>query len=384
MTAESLVKTRTALDRMAAVNGVADLRSGLERHYPGFDIREPGPIAVVGAAGEGARLVALCAQHGIPLAALADDNPSKIGTQVSGHTIERVAALSRLDRSTPVVIASHRLLGATERLRAMGFSTVLPLAALQTMAPERFPPHMFYDGLQDDLWSSRDRYVELNARLADQRSRDVLDAVLMFRLTLDPLAFKPVLDADDLYTPKNLIAFSDREVYVDGGSFDGDTIRTFIAKVDNRFDRIYAFEPDPATYRKLKGNFSGEPRVEAIHAGLHRESGVLRFNNDASRGAIFTADGTIEMPVTTLDTAIGSGGATYIKMNIEGAEIDALYGGEKLIRRERPKLALSVYHRPSDLWRIPEIVREFSPGYDLYLRQHDGGIIETVLYALHR
>jgi hypothetical protein len=71
-------------------------------------------------------------------------------------------------------------------------------------------------------------------------------------------------------------------------------------------------------------------------------------------------------------------------MNIEGAEIDALHGGERLIRREHPKLALSVYHRPSDLWRIPEIVENFSSDYRLYLRQHDGGIIETVLYALHK
>ena len=145
-----------------------------------------------------------------------------------------------------------------------------------------------------------------------------------------------------------------------------------------------AFEPDPVTYGKLKSNFVAEPRVEAIHCGLHREKGVLRFKDDGSRGAIFSSDGTIEMPVTTLDDVVGEGSATYIKMNIEGAEIDALHGGERLIRRELPKLALSVYHRPSDFWRIPEIVKDLSADYELYLRQHDGGIIETVLYALHK
>ena len=280
------------------------------------------------------------------------------------------------------MIASHRVLGAAERLRGLGFTTVLPFAALQAMAPERFPPHMFYDGLLEDLWANRDRYARLNDRLADARSRDVLDAVLGFRLTLDPLRLKPVLDSDDLYAPKNLIAFTAHEVYVEGGSYDGDTIRTFIAKVGNRFDKVYAFEPDPVTYGKLKANFAAEPRVEPINAGLHREPGVLRFKDDASRGAIFSADGSIEMPVTTLDTALGAARVSYIKMNIEGAEIDALFGGEKLIRREKPKLALSLYHRPSDLWRIPDVVQQFDPGYKLYFRQHDGGIIETVLYAL--
>ena len=71
-------------------------------------------------------------------------------------------------------------------------------------------------------------------------------------------------------------------------------------------------------------------------------------------------------------------------MNIEGAEIDALYGARKTIERWTPKLAVSVYHRASDLWQIPEIVHEFSPDYELYLRQHDGGVIETVLYAISR
>jgi FkbM family methyltransferase len=387
MKTESLERqdsNRAALSHLAGAANASDLLAELLRHYPRLDVRDLDAIAIVGAAVEGARLAALCRELGIKAVALVDDHPSKIGTQVAGHTVEPLAALERLNRATPIVIASHRVLGATERLRALGFNTVLPFAALQIMAPDIFPPHMFYDGVLDDLWNNRERYARLHDQLADQRSRDVLDAVLAFRQTLDPVMLKPVLDDDDLYAPKGLIAFSDREVYVDGGSYDGDTIRTFARRVDNRFERIYAFEPDPVTYRALKSNFSAEPRVQAIHAGLHREKGVLRFKDDGSRGAIFTSDGEIEMPVTTLDDVIGEGRVTYIKMNIEGAEIDALCGGARLIRRELPKLALSVYHRPSDLWRIPEIVKQFNAGYELYLRQHDGGIIETVLYALHK
>jgi FkbM family methyltransferase len=381
---ERLQSDSASLGRLARAAGVFELHADLLRYYPGLDVRDLGAIGVVGAAVEGARLATLCRDLGIGIAALADDHPAKIGTRILGHTVEPLAALKRLDRATPIVIASHRVLAATERLRGLGFKTVLPFAALQIMAPDLFPPHMFYDGMLDDLWTNRDRYAQLSYRLADQRSRDVLDAVLAFRQTFDPVALKPVLDDDDLYAPKGLIAFSGGEIYVDGGSYDGDTIRAFMRRVDNRFERIYAFEPDPVTFGTLQSNFSTEPRVKAIHAGLHREKGVLRFKDDGSRGAIFTSDGEIEMPVTTLDDVIGEGAVSYIKMNIEGAEIDALRGGERLIRRELPKLALSAYHRPSDLWRIPELVKQFDAGYDLYLRQHDGGIIETVLYALHK
>ena len=193
-----------------------------------------------------------------------------------------------------------------------------------------------------------------------------------------------VLSEDDLYAPKGLFEFTSNEAYVDGGSYDGDTIRAFIDRVHGRFNDIYAFEPDPATFEKLKSNFRDEPRVHPIHAGLHSHAGDLRFRDDASRGAIFADDGNIEMPVTTIDDVLGDRRLTYVKMNIEGAEIDALQGGRNAICKWLPRLAISVYHRASDLWRIPEVILELSSDYELYLRQHDGGIIETVLYALPR
>ena len=112
--------------------------------------------------------------------------------------------------------------------------------------------------------------------------------------------------------------------------------------------------------------------------------GSLRFRDDASRGAIFAADGDIEMPVTTIDDVLGDRRLTYVKMNIEGAEINALQGGTKCNPQMAAAACLSVYHRASDLWRIPQLVLELNPDYRLYLRQHDGGIIETVLYALPR
>jgi FkbM family methyltransferase len=212
----------------------------------------------------------------------------------------------------------------------------------------------------------------------------VFDAVMEFRQTLDPFALRPVVSEDDLYAPQGLFTFADDEVYVDAGTYDGDTIRSFIARVGGRFKAVYGFEPDPVTFEKLKANFRDEPRVHPVHAGVYSRTGTLRFRDDASRGAIFASDGETEMPVTTIDDVLGDARLTYVKMNIEGAEIDALHGATRAIRKWKPKLAISVYHRPSDLWRIPELVLELNPDYQLYLRQHDGGIIETVLYALPR
>lgn len=367
---------------------VQELVAGVAAHHGDLDVNRLAQIAIVGAAPEGVRLAGICRRHGIAIAAVVDDDPAKVGTDVHGALVAPSAQLDVLNRTIPVVIASHRVLNVTQRLRARGFTTVLPFAALQVLAPERFTPHMFYDGWLQDLLDNKDQYRWLRAELADDRSRQVLDAVIDYRLTADPECLASVIDSgryhQGLYHPAGLFDCTDDEVYVDAGAFDGDSLKWFKERVGDRFDRIIAFEPDPQTYARLVRNFSNDARVEAINAGLHRKKSVLRFRDDASRGAIFVEDGEIAMDVVGLDELLAGSRASFIKMNIEGAEIDALYGARDTIQRWLPKLAVSVYHRPSDLWQIPRIVREFSGAYDLFLRQHDGGVIETVLYAVPR
>jgi FkbM family methyltransferase len=369
------------LDR---AGGPHELQQALQDEQGALAVNNLVSLAIVGAAPEGQRLARICLEQKIHIDAIVDDDPVKVGSVVAGVAVAPVESVSALPTSTPVIVASHRLLRVTQRLHSFGFHTVVPFAMLQILAPQVFPPHMFYDGLLDDLWINRREYLELHERLADDRSRQVLDAVIGFRRTLDPAALQPVVTEHDLYMPDGLFDFSGDEVYVDGGSYDGDTVRSFIDHVHGHFEAIYAFEPDPVTFAKLKENFSGEQRVHPFHAGLYSYSGKLRFRDDGSRGAVFAADGDTEMPITTIDDVLGNRRLTYVKMNIEGAEVDALRGGQRTIRKWRPRLAISVYHRPTDLWRIPQLVRELDPGYELYLRQHDAGIIETVLYALHR
>ena len=91
-------------------------------------------------------------------------------------------------------------------------------------------------------------------------------------------------------------------------------------------------------------------------------------------------DGTEAVDVG-LDELLDGARVSFIKLNIEGSELEALRGARRSIRSWKPKLATSVYHRPSDLWEVPELVRSLNQDYRLYVRQHDGGVVETVLYA---
>lgn len=83
-----------------------------------------------------------------------------------------------------------------------------------------------------------------------------------------------------------------------------------------------------------------------------------------------------------LDEFIQDERVTFIKMDIEGAELDALRGAVHIIKTQKPKLAISVYHRWDDIFTIPKLILEIRPDYKLYIRHYSLLANETVLYAL--
>ncbi len=89
----------------------------------------------------------------------------------------------------------------------------------------------------------------------------------------------------------------------------------------------------------------------------------------------------MQIPVTRLDAAI-EGNVTFIKLDVEGAEYEALKGAEKLIQNCRPTLAVSVYHKAQDIWELPELILSMAPEYTFYLRHYSLSSEETVLYAV--
>ncbi len=369
------------LAALAAAPSAAAMRRALLDRYPGFDPSGLRELAVLGAAEEGGRLARICAARGIEVRAVCDDDPARVGSRLAGHRVRPLAALEGLDREIPVVVASHRVLGAIERLRGMGFASVAPFALLQVLDRAAFPPHMFYHGWLEDLGRNRSRYGRLYEALADDASRRTLDAVIGFRLTLDPAVLRPVLDGD-LYLPRALTTLKPDEVYVDAGAYDGDSVRLFVERTGGRFKRVLAFEPGAAAFERLAANCAGDPRIEPINKGLYSRSTTLGFDGAGQRGAALSETGTAVVPVVALDEALGGDPVTFIKMNIEGAELEALEGARRAIARWQPRLAISAYHRPGDLWQVPAKLRRLRPDCRLYLRQHDGGVIETVAYAV--
>lgn len=118
-------------------------------------------------------------------------------------------------------------------------------------------------------------------------------------------------------------------------------------------------------------------RAEAVGA----RRGRVRFNATGTAAAA-VGMGDAEVPVVALDEALVGEEVTFLKMDIAGAEIDALQGAGALIRERRPVLAICAYHLQDHLWRVPLTIREIAPDYRLFLRAHNREGYDLVCYAV--
>lgn len=171
------------------------------------------------------------------------------------------------------------------------------------------------------------------------------------------------------------------EIFVDAGAFDGWTSLQFIDWCNGNYKKIYSFEPSEDNVLLCRENLANIRDVEIVNAGLWNKSDVLRFKERA-RGSMIDKDSGIEVKVVSLDEYLNGNPATLIKMDIEGAELKALQGARETIKQYKPKLAISIYHKPEDSLEIPTYIRRLNPDYRLYIRPYSTWHGEVVLHAI--
>lgn len=172
------------------------------------------------------------------------------------------------------------------------------------------------------------------------------------------------------------------EHFVDAGAMDGETTEYFLNLCKN--GHAYVLEPNPKQFEVTKERLRNYPQAEIFPYGAYDKNTTLCFNvrdGYESTGRI-SESGSAKVDVRKLDDLLEGRKVTFIKMDIEGSELAALRGAERIIREQKPKLAVCVYHKPEDMWEIPEFILRCHPDYRLYLRHYSLFGTETVLYAL--
>jgi FkbM family methyltransferase len=165
--------------------------------------------------------------------------------------------------------------------------------------------------------------------------------------------------------------------------FIGDTAKVFFEETYGKYRHYYGFEPDNENYDTAVKNLAGKTNVTTIPKGLWSSETQLAFNGSLGSSSEMSKDGEIRVDVTALDVYFSDKTPpTFIKMDIEGAELEALKGAERMIRENKPKLAICAYHNPEDVYTLLELVKSYRDDYKFYLRHYTNSLYETVLYAI--
>jgi FkbM family methyltransferase len=219
---------------------------------------------------------------------------------------------------------------------------------------------------------------------ADKKSRETFRNILRNRLSWNDFDTKEEGKEQDLYFPEEIFELTDEEVYIDGGAYNGDAIRLFLKSKKNKFKKIFAFEPDAHAFKSLVHNIGkmNSPNIIFVKKGIYNINGMLNYRCGEYGTSIVNNKGECQLEVVTLDHFLEKESVSLIKMDIEGSEIQALKGAKRIIQSYKPKLSLSLYHRPTDLWEIPLLVKSMMPEYKVYLRPHLYYLSGPVCYVI--
>lgn len=242
----------------------------------------------------------------------------------------------------------------------------------------------FWLGTADHYKASPTRIDKAGSLWADAESERLFFETLLYRLEFDLEMASTISGAACQYSHPTVPRWNDPLCMVDGGAYNGDTLRGLL-RHGYRFDSVYAFEPDLENVRQLRDSIAEVlPGVKSSiwPCGLSCKTDRLKFAEGGGTSSKFSETGSAQVPVVALDDVLHGQPVNFIKLDIEGAEADALQGAKGLIEKHRPGLAVCLYHLPHHLWDIPLWIAELNLGYRFYYRVHEHGTFETVLYAL--
>lgn len=362
---------------------VESAASAAERERTEFDrLTHPytNTLVLFGAGGMGLRVRQEMAAAGVEVVAMTDNNSALWGQSLNGCPIlSPQTAASRFGCSATFVVcvwgvkSRDRMAAHIRQLRHLGCQIVVPFVPLFWKFADRFLPYHVID-LPSKALADAALMEKAFALWSDDASRSEYLAQLNWRLRgdfdsmADPVR-EPIYFIPEVFSPRTDACF------VDCGAYDGDTVQQFLKQNGPVFRQLVALEPDPGNFARLRRVFNTLPPEVAEHIQIHQKaasiaSGKLRFCALGTDGSAF-GDGGIEVACVRLDDILDeSCPPTFIKLDIEGAELDAIEGARSSIARHRPALAVCAYHRQSDLWRIPLLIHNIRADYRYYLRPH--------------
>lgn len=325
---------------------------------------ETRPIVLYGMGDGALKIMSACQKYGIKISAIFASDEYVRGHFFQGYKVKK---LSEIEEEFDDFLILLCFAAFTPELLEKIYSIHERHEVLAPDVP------VFGDGIFDEEYflEHKEELKRAYSLLADETSKRVFENVLNFKLSgkIDLLK--------EIETPKdevfeNIILLNDNEHYLDLGGYDGDTVQEFLQKTGGKYSSITVLEPDVKNFKKLQRNAEhfGNENILLLNQGIWRCDTELSFDNRAGRNSYLTNEGKVKVTVRSIDSLVENKDCTFIKMDVEGAEREALLGAVKTLNVKKPKLAFSGYHRNEDLFALPILLNEIQPSYSIYLRHH--------------
>lgn len=312
------------------------------------------------------------------IAAFIDNDSSKQGMMIEGLKVLTPQILSRYRPERTVVLICSQYPGSmAEQLSDMGVT--------------QYFSELWLDMEMRDFYEQKDipeeKVEELLKIVADEESRKVVKKIVEKRMAGFMDYTDITLHGESEYFVGDFFKPVEAEVFIDGGAYTGDTVEEFIDWTKGNYKCIYSFEPDRRYVEELeKKRYRYGEKIRFFNSGLYssdRELVLTEVENKSSYLGTDCREGAYTVSCIALDKVIKKEDTvTFLKMDIEGAEIEALKGARNVIVRDRPRMAVCIYHKLNDLWEIPALIHTYQPEYKLYIRHTGIRCYGTIVYAV--
>lgn len=222
----------------------------------------------------------------------------------------------------------------------------------------------------DYVRTHADAFEAAYALMADEQARTCFVNIVRFKIT-GKIDFLRACESSKEEAFCSILRPGNGEHFVDLGAYNGDTIRELLTYTQERFASVTAFEPDRRNFRKL-ARYNEEclnGRAALVHAGAWSSDTVLTFAAKAGRNSALAGQG-VQTQMRSVDSVLDGRPCTLLKLDVEGAEREALCGAAQTIARWKPRLNVACYHRNEDLYALPLQLHALCPDYRFYLRHH--------------
>lgn len=315
------------------------------------------PILLYGMGDGGDRIFSQLASRGIPVSGVFASDEF-----IRGQTFHSFPVLTYAQAKAQF--------GSMIVLLAFGTRDSAILARIDAIAGEQTlycPDFPVVDGplfTPDFYAENHTRFNAVRAALCDAQSRAVFDGTVEYKLTGDIRPLRACESCpDEAY--QNILRLAPGETLVDLGAYRGDTIADFVRFCPD-YDRIYAFEPDGYTFRRLVKNTESLKNCTCLNLAASDSDAPLLFSQRGGRNS--RAGSGRPVAADSVDHVLAGGRATFLNIDVEGYERSAIAGAVKTIVAWKPKLLVAAYHRSEDFFAIYEQIMAIRPDYRVYLR----------------